>query len=43
MPYDEDDYGGRGEEGDNDGEPILRIRGMPWSATEKDVVKFFGG
>jgi RNA recognition motif-containing protein len=34
-------YGTDGEENEED--CIVRIRGMPWSSTEKDVLKFFGG
>ncbi|CAG0914119.1 unnamed protein product [Notodromas monacha] len=30
------------QDAEESNEPIIRIRGMPWSATEKDVVKFFG-
>ena len=30
--------------GDNNGEGhVIRIRGLPWSASEDDVIKFFGG
>lgn len=28
--------------GDEDG-CVVRLRGLPWSATESEVVKFFGG
>ena len=40
--YDEDNGGGNGGSGEQEDGFVVRVRGLPWSATTEEIASFFG-